>query len=40
MEADERFNAASFNDSLEEQGLIMSQNDLSTLIDNMRSLAQ
>jgi len=38
MEADERFNAASFEDSMEEQGIVINQNDLSTLIDNMRGL--
>ena len=37
MEADERFNAASFKDSMEEQGVVINQNDLATLIDNMRS---
>jgi hypothetical protein len=40
MEADERFNAAGFKDTLEEQGIVINQNDLSTLIDNMRSLAK
>jgi hypothetical protein len=35
MEADERFNAASFK---EEQGVVVNKKDLSTLIDNMRSL--
>ena len=41
MEADERFNAASFKDSLEEQGIVViNQNDLSTLIDNMRRLVK
>ena len=40
MEAEERFNAASFKDSMEEQGVVINQNDLSTLIDNMRSLAK
>jgi hypothetical protein len=38
MEADERFNAASFKESLEEQGIVINQNDLSALIDNMRGL--
>jgi hypothetical protein len=38
MEADEHFNAASFKESLEEQGVDINKNDLSTLIDNMRSL--
>ena len=40
VEADDRFNAASFKDSMEEQGVVINQNDLSTLIDNMRSLAK
>ncbi len=40
MEADERFNAASFRDSLEEQGVVIDKNDLTTLIDNMRSLVK
>jgi|ERR1039458_2307783 hypothetical protein len=40
MDADERFNAASFKDSMEEQGVVINQNDLSTLIDNMRSLVK
>jgi hypothetical protein len=40
IEADERFNAASFKDSMEEQGIVINQNDLTTLIDNMRSLAK
>jgi len=40
MEADERFNAASFKDSMQEQGIVINQNDLSTLIDNMRSLVK
>ncbi len=40
MEADERFNAASFKDSMEEQGVVINQNDLTTLIDNMRSLVK
>ena len=38
MEADERFNAASFKDSMEEQGVVIDKNNLTTLIDNMRSL--
>ena len=38
MEADERFSAASFKDSLKEQGIAVNKNDLTTLIDNMRSL--
>jgi len=40
MEADDRFNAASFTESLEEQGIAINKNDLATLIDNMRSLAK
>ena len=40
MEADERFSAASFNDSMEEQGIAVNRNDLITLIDNMRSLSK
>ena len=40
MEADERFNTASFNDSLEEQGVVADQNDLTKLIENMRSLTK
>ena len=40
MEADERFNAASFKDSMEEQGVVINQNDLATLIDNMRGLVK
>jgi hypothetical protein len=40
MEADERFSAASFKDSLEEQGIAVDRNDLTTLIDNMRSLVK
>jgi hypothetical protein len=40
MEADERFSAASFKDSLEEQGIAVNRNDLITLIDNMRSLSK
>jgi len=40
MEADERVNSASFKDSMEERGVIVNQNDLATLIDNMRSLAK
>jgi hypothetical protein len=38
MEAGERFNTASFKDSLAEQGIVINQNDLSTLIDNMWGL--
>jgi hypothetical protein len=40
IEADERFNAASFKDSMEEQGVVVNKKDLSTLVDNMRSLAK
>jgi len=40
MEADERFNAASFKDSMEEQGIVINKDELTTLIDNMRSLAK
>jgi hypothetical protein len=40
MEADERFSAASFKDSMEEQGISVSRNDLLPLIDNMRSLSK
>jgi hypothetical protein len=40
MEVDERFNAASFKDSMEEQGVVIKQNDLAALIDNMRSLVK
>jgi len=37
MEADERFSAAGFRDSMEEQGVVINQNKLANLIDNMRS---
>jgi hypothetical protein len=40
MDTDERFNSASFKESMEEQGVVINQNDLTTLIDNMRSLAK
>jgi len=40
MEADERFSAASFKDSMEEQGIAVNGNGLLTLIDNMRSLSK
>jgi len=40
IEADERFNSASFKDSMEEQGVVINKTDLSTLIDNMRSLVR
>jgi hypothetical protein len=40
MEADERFSAASFTDSMEEQGIAVNRDDLISLIDNMRSLSK
>jgi hypothetical protein len=40
MEADERFSAASFKDSMEEQGIAVNSDDLIALIDNMRSLSK
>jgi hypothetical protein len=40
MAADKRFNAASFKDSMEEQGVAINKNDLSTLIENMRTLVK
>ena len=40
MESDESFSAASFRDSMEEQGIAVNQNGLTTLIDNMRSLSK
>jgi hypothetical protein len=40
MVADERFNVASFKDSMEEQGVFINKNDLTSLIDNIRSLAK
>jgi hypothetical protein len=40
IEADERFSAASFKDSLEEQGVVINKNDLTSLIDNIRTLAK
>ena len=40
MEADERFSAASFKDSMAEQGIAVNKNDLIALIDNMRSLSK
>jgi hypothetical protein len=40
MEVDERFSAASFKDSMEEQGIAVNRNDLLSLIDNMRSLSK
>jgi hypothetical protein len=40
MEADERFNATSFKDSMQEQGVVIDKNDLTAVIDNMRSLSK
>jgi hypothetical protein len=40
MEVDKRCNAASFKDSMEEQGIIINKDQLTTLIDNMRSMAR
>ena len=40
IEADERFTAASFKDSLEEQGILIHENNPTALIDHMRSLAK
>ena len=40
MGADERFNAASFQDGMEEQGVVVNQDNLTNLIDNMRNLAK
>lgn len=40
MGADERFSAASFKDSMEEQGIAVNKNDLVALIDNMRGLSK
>ena len=40
IESDERFNAPSFKDSLEEQGVVVNKKDLSTLIDKMRSMVK
>ena len=40
MEADERFNATSFKDSMQEQGVVIDKNDLTAVIDNMRSLVK
>ena len=40
MEADERFSAASFKDSMEEQGIAVDKSALIALIDNMRSLSK
>ena len=40
MGADERFTAASFGNSMEEQGIAVNRNDLIALIDNMQSLSK
>jgi hypothetical protein len=40
LQADDRFNAVSFTESLEEQGIAINKNDLATLIENMRRLAK
>ena len=40
MEGDERFSAASFKDSMAEQGIAVNKNDLIALIDTMRSLSK
>ncbi|MGB7133180.1 MAG: hypothetical protein WBD59_20375 [Candidatus Sulfotelmatobacter sp.] len=40
MEADRRFNAVSFKDSMEEQGTTVNKSDLIALIDNMQSLSK
>jgi hypothetical protein len=40
IETDERFTAASFTDSLEEQGVVIHKIDLTTLVGNMRGLAK
>ena len=40
MEADDRFSAASFKESMEEQEIAVNRDDLTALIDNMRSLAK
>ena len=40
IEADERFSAASFKDTMEEQGIAVNKNDLIALIDNMRTLSK
>ena len=40
IEADERFNADSFRDSLEEQAVTAPKDELTALIGNMRSLAR
>jgi hypothetical protein len=40
IEADERFSAASLKESMGEPGIVVYKSDLSTLIDNMRSLSK
>ena len=40
VETDERYSAANFKDSMEEQGIAVNKNDLTALIDNMRSLSK
>jgi len=40
MEANERLSAASFKDSLEEQGIAVNMTDLIALIGNMQSLSK
>ena len=40
METHERFSAASFKDSMEEQGIAVNKDDLIALIGNMRSLSK
>jgi hypothetical protein len=40
IETDERFNANSFADSLEEQGVATDRSDLESLISNMKALSK
>jgi hypothetical protein len=40
VDAEERFNSASFKDGREEQRVVINKNALSTLMENMRSLAK
>ena len=40
MEADERFSAARFKDSMDEQGIAVNKTDLIALIGNMQSLSK
>lgn len=40
VESDKRFNPASFKDSLEEQGVLISTEEVAALLSNMRSLAR